>query len=80
MNDEIYMFNGKNITMNVCFQIRAVIALIQEYLKVSFEEAVMLFYLSNTYKALQQTENGLWAESAEYIADRFMEERNGTSY
>lgn len=75
MNDEIYMFNGKNITMNVCLQIRAVVDLIQEYLQVSFEEAIMMFYLSNTYKTLQQTENGLWAESAEYITDRFMEER-----
>lgn len=75
MNDEIYTFNGKNITMNVCLQIRAVVDLIQEYLKVSFEEAMLLFYHSETYKTLQNTENGFWAESAEYITDRFMEER-----
>lgn len=30
MNDEIYMFNGKNITMNVCLQIRDVVHLIQK--------------------------------------------------
>lgn len=74
MNDEIYMFNGENITMNVCLQIRAVIDLIQEYLHVSFEEALMLFYHSKTYQILQETENGLWAESAEYITDCFIEE------
>ena len=34
----------------------------------------MLFYKSETYKTLQETENGLWAESAEYIADRYYEE------
>ena len=34
----------------------------------------MLFYCSETYKTLQQTENALWAESAEYIADRYFEE------
>lgn len=42
------------------------------------DEAVMIFNLSSTYKVLQQTENGLWAESAEYIANRFMEERSET--
>ena len=30
---------------------------------------------SNTYQALQNTENTLWAESAGYIADRFYEEQ-----
>lgn len=35
----------------------------------------MLFYNSKTYEVLQQVENGLWAESAEYIADRYYEER-----
>ena len=72
--DEIYTFNGKNITMNVCLQIRDVVHLIQDFYHVSFEEAVMLFYRSDTYKTLQNTENGLWAESAEYIMDCFLEE------
>ena len=75
MNDEIYMFNGKNITMNVCLQICDVVHLIQNLYHVSFEEAVAMFYRSNTYKTLQNTENGLWAESAEYILDCFTEER-----
>lgn len=43
---------------------------------ISFEDAVKLFYRSGTYKTLQNTENGLWAESAEYIADRFFEEED----
>ena len=76
MNDEIYMFNGKNITMNVCLQIRDVVHLIQNVYHVSFEEAVAMFYRSNTYKTLQNTENGLWAESAEYIMDCFTEEKH----
>lgn len=33
------------------------------------------FYHSKTYKALQNTENTLWAESAGYIADRYYEEQ-----
>ena len=46
-----------------------------EHFHIAFEEAVLLFYKSETYKTLQETENGLWAESAEYIADRYYEEQ-----
>ena len=68
-------FNGKDITMNICIQIRDVVKLLQEHFHIAFEEAVLLFYKSETYKTLQETENGLWAESAEYIADRYYEEQ-----
>ena len=74
MSDIIYTFNGKDITMNVCIQIRAVVDIMQEQLGIDFEEAVMRFYKSQTYKALQNTENAFWAESAEYIAERYFEE------
>lgn len=74
MTERIYEFNGKDITMNVCIQIRAILDLIQERSQVSFEDAVLMFYHSETYKKLQETENALWAESAEYIADRYYEE------
>ena len=68
MPEKIYSFNGKDITMNV-------VKLLQERFHIAFEEAVVLFYKSETYKTLQETENGLWAESAEYIADRYYEEQ-----
>lgn len=74
MNDVIYTFNGKDITMNVFIQIRAVLDILKEKLKIDFKEAVNQFYNSETYITLQNTENGLWAESPEYIADRFFEE------
>ena len=75
MNDVIYTFKGRNITMNVCIQIRAVVKVIMNRKDVTFEEAMMMFYHSQTYKILKDTENGLWAESAEYIADQFFEEK-----
>lgn len=74
MPENIYSFNGKDITMNVCIQIRDVVKLLQGYYQISFEDAVLRFYRSETYKVLQETENGLWAESAEYIADRYYDE------
>lgn len=74
MSEAIYTFNGKDITMNVCLQIRAVVDIMQEEMNIDFVEALEKFYSSDTYRTLQNTENGLWAESAEYIADRFFEE------
>ena len=74
MPEMIYSFNGKDITMNVCIQIRDVLKVLQKHYDITFEEAALKFYKSETYKTLQQTENGLWAESAEYIADRYYEE------
>ncbi len=72
---EIYTFNGKNITMNVIIQIRAVVDIIKEARNIDFVEALGQFYNSNTYRVLQETENCLWAESPEYIADCFFENR-----
>ena len=71
----IYYFNGKDITMNMCIQIRDVIDIIKERSHLSFPDATLAFYQSQTYQALQNTENTLWAESAGYIADRFYEEQ-----
>ena len=71
----IYFFNGKDITMNMCVQIRDVIDIIKEKSHLSFPDAMLAFYQSQTYKALQNTENTRWAESAGYIADRYYEEQ-----
>ena len=70
-----YFFNGKDITMNLCIKIRDVIDIIKEKSHLSFPDAVGAFYHSQTYKALQNTENALWAESAGYIADCYYEEQ-----
>lgn len=39
----------------------------QKYFHISFEEAALKFYKAETYKTLQETENGVWAESAEIL-------------
>lgn len=76
MSEGIYFFNGKDITMNVCIQIRDTIRIIMERTGLSFPDATAAFYHSNTSTTLQNTENALWAESAGYIADRYFEEQN----
>lgn len=52
MSEAIYTFNGKDITLNVCIQIRAVVDELQKRLNVSFEDAMLMFYRSETYKTL----------------------------
>ena len=74
-----YFFNVKDITMNMCIQIRDVIDIIQATTGLNFPDATLAFYESKTYKALQNTDNTLWAESAGYIADRYFEECTETS-
>ena len=51
MPEMIYSFNGKDITMNVCIQIRDVLKLLQQHFHISFEEAALKFYKSETYIA-----------------------------
>ena len=55
-----YFFNNKDITMNLCIQIRDVIDIIKERSHLSFQDAAGAFYHSKTYQALQNTENTLW--------------------
>ena len=76
MNNPIYIFNGNDITMNVFIQIRDVINIIKKESNIDFLQALSNFYDSDTYLTLKNVENGLWAESAEYIADRYYEEIN----
>jgi hypothetical protein len=75
MNDAIYKYNGKDITFNVCIQIRDVISIIAKKENLSFPDAAAVFYKSETIKDLKNTFNALWAESADFIADRFYEEK-----
>lgn len=74
MDEPKYMYNGKDISLNIYIQIRDVIDIIKEKNVSSFEDALLAFYSSQTYKILQNTENALWAESAGYIADQYFEE------
>ncbi len=78
MSEPLYFFNGKDITMNMCIQIRDTIRIIMERTGLSFPDATTAFYSSNTYAILQNTENALWAESAGYIADRYFDEQSAS--
>lgn len=70
-----YFFNGKDISMNLYIQIRDVVDIIMEKSHLSFPGCHGQILSLKTYKALQNTENTLWAGSAGYIADRYYEEQ-----
>lgn len=46
--------------------------------RIPFPDAAYLFYSSDIYRVLPDTENGFWAESAEYIVDQYYEEKEKT--
>lgn len=74
-----YFFNGKDISMNLYIQIRDVVDIIMEKSHLSFPDAMGKFYHSKTYKALQNTENTLWAESAGYSRPLLRRTRRSTN-
>lgn len=74
MSKPIYVFNGKDITNLFCFQVRDVARIIAGKELVTFPIAVGMFAASDTYKTMREVENTLWAENAEFIADRYYEE------
>lgn len=79
MSKPIYVFNGKDITNLFCFQVRDVARIIAGKELVTFPIAVGMFAASDTYKTMREVENTQWAENAEFIADRYYEEKAAKS-
>ena len=74
MDEKRYLFRGKDVTENVLEKIDDVYAVNSRQLNVSLKDAEMLFNDSEIYKNVLESETGLWAQSAEYIADHYFEE------
>ncbi|NFI03390.1 hypothetical protein FC959_03025 [Clostridium botulinum] len=69
-----YSYKGQDITLDIIMKIEKIISIICEKTGETFEEVLKNFYESNTYKALQNTESVLWAESSQYIVDELFRE------
>ncbi|MDR0811504.1 MAG: hypothetical protein LBN23_04425 [Paludibacter sp.] len=70
-----YIYNGEDITIDMMFKIEHIVNILAEYENKDFDTAFAEFTASETYKRLQQTNNLLWAESSEYIADEYKREK-----
>lgn len=53
-----------------------IIELIMSDLNIDYDEAMKLFYSSETFEKLYQIETGLYLESAAYVYGIFQDERN----
>ena len=53
-----------------------IIEFIMSDLNIDYDEAMKLFYSSETFEKLYQIETGLYLESAEYVYGIFQDERN----
>ncbi|MBB6696679.1 hypothetical protein [Clostridium algidicarnis] len=69
-----YSYKEQDITLDIVMKIEKIVRLVSQKTGKTFEEALGEFYDSNTYKALQNTDSVLWAESSEYIVDELLRE------
>lgn len=53
-----------------------IIEFIMSDLNINYDEAMKLFYSSETFEKLYQIETGLYLESAAYVYGIFQDERN----
>ena len=70
-----YTYNNQDITIDILMKVEQVVRILADKAGKSFDEMLMLFYKSRTYAALKNTQSGMWAESAEFIADDFEREQ-----
>ena len=70
-----YVFKGKNITTLVILKIDKVVSLLAFKLNLDYYTALDVFYKSRVYEAMIDTKNILWAESAEFVVDELMREK-----
>lgn len=71
-----YMYHGMDITLDVYEKTRAVVEMIADMKKISFDDAFVLFASSKTYLALSKPDSLMWSESVEFIFDEFCREQD----
>lgn len=71
----IYSFKGKDVTLLFIMKIADVCKIITDKTGETFKNVLPKYYSSNTYEAMKDTENGLWLESAGFIANQYLKEK-----
>ena len=74
-----YSYKGQDITTDMMFKIEHIVNILSERENRDFDTVFADFLISDTYRALQQTDNLLWAESSEFIADEYDREKSNKS-
>jgi len=68
------VYNNEDITLDVMMKIEHICRLIAAQQEIPFDEAYERFVNTATYEALQKPSTLMWAESAEYIVDCYVDE------
>jgi len=71
-----YNYKGQDITTDLIFKIEHIVNILAERENKKFDTVLADFLVSDTYRILQQTNNILWAESSQFIADEYDRENN----
>ncbi len=66
-----FEFCNQDITLDVLMKIEQVVRILAINKNIPFDNMLGKFYSSKTYKNLNNIQSGLWAESAEFIADDY---------
>ena len=74
MSNERLIYKGQDITVDVTLKIEQIVAMIAAQRMMAFDDAYASFTDTRTYDALQNPDSLMWAESAEFIVDRYDEE------
>jgi hypothetical protein len=73
VSDERITYKGQDITLDVDMKIEQVVEIIAATEKTSFDDAYWRFTGAAAHAALRKPSTLMWAESAEYIADRYFD-------
>ena len=73
MSEERLFYKGEDITLDVTMKIEQIVTIIAGQLQQPFDDAYISFVGTRTYESLQKPTSLMWAESAEYIADRYFD-------
>jgi hypothetical protein len=76
MNEALYLYKDKNITTLILGKIEHIVRLLAEKDGRQFDECYPAFISSRAYENLINTDTLLWGESAEFILDDYLRERN----
>ena len=72
---EEYSYKGQNLTALILMKIEQIVGIISENENRPFKDCYRDFLLSRAYRNLSDTDTLLWGESAEFIVDDYMREK-----
>jgi hypothetical protein len=73
--DTKYTYKEQDITIDMMFKVEHIVNILAKRKNKNFDDIFAEFLESNTYKMLQNTDNLLWTESSEFIADEYEREK-----